>query len=359
MRVGVLTGGGDCAGLNAVIRAVVRTLHQEGDKVTVVGVRDGFLGLIQGRFQPLTSSSVSGILPIGGTILGSSNRDNPFDFHGVVEGQSVSGDVTEIVLRNVKRQQLDALIVIGGDGTLSIADRFCDAGIPVVGVPKTIDNDLSSTDQTFGFDTAVAVCSEAIDRIHTTANSHHRLMLVEVMGRNAGHIALHSGLASGGDVILIPEIRFSLDAVAEHVEDRIRRGKNFSILVVAEGAAPAGGEQVFYRTVATGKEKGRLGGVSVVVGQQLEELLGKETRTTILGHVQRGGTPTSLDRVLATRFGACAARQVIAGNFRTMAALRGGSVIPVGLAEAVAEPKLVDPEGELVSVARGVGISFG
>jgi phosphofructokinase-like protein len=359
MRVGILTGGGDCPGLNAVIRAVVRTFESEGDGVTAVGIRDGFLGLIQDRMGELVPNEVSGLLPRGGTILGSSNRDNPFDFDGEIDGEHVTGDVTERVLRAVERRQLDALVVIGGDGTQSIADRFADHGVSVVGVPKTIDNDLAATDRTFGFDTAVAVCTEAIDRIHTTAESHHRAMVVEVMGRHSGWIALHAGLSSGGDVILIPEIPFEFERVFDAIRHRSARGKRFSIVVVAEGAMPVGGQPTYYRTVATGYDKGRLGGVGKTVADAIEDAVGLEARTTILGHVQRGGTPTAFDRLLATRFGVCAARQVLSGNFRTMAALRGNEVVPVPLAEAVAEPNLVDPHGSLVSVARATGISFG
>ncbi len=359
MRVGILTGGGDCPGLNAVIRAVVRTLEIEGGDCRTVGVLDGFLGLITDRTRVLSGGAVSGILPRGGTILGSSNRDNPFDFDGMIDGEHVTGDVTDRVLATVKRNKLDALVVIGGDGTLSIADEFAELGVPVVGVPKTIDNDLGSTDQTFGFDTAVGVCTEAIDRIHTTAESHHRVMVVEVMGRDAGWIALHAGMAAGGDVILLPEIPFRYESIVDAVQARCARGKRFSIIVVAEGAAAEGGEQVFYRTVDTGFIKKRLGGIGHTVGLELERRVGLESRTTILGHVQRGGTPSSRDRILATRFGVCAARQVIAGNFRTMSSLRGSSVVAVPLGEAVSEPKRVDPQGELVSVARATGISFG
>ncbi len=359
MRVGILTGGGDCPGLNAVIRAVVRTIETEGEGSETVGIVGGFLGLITDRTRPLNGGGVAGLLPLGGTILGTSNRDNPFDFDGEIDGERVTGDVTDRVLATVKKHSLDALVVIGGDGTMSIAERFLHLGVPVVGGPKTIDNDLSATDQTFGFDTAVGICSEAIDRIHTTAESHHRVMVVEVMGRHAGWIALHAGMASGGDVILIPEIPFTYDSVAKAVQARRDRGKDFSIVVVSEGAAPLGGEQVVYRTVATGAEKQRLGGVGNVVAREMEERVGLEARTTILGHVQRGGTPSSLDRILATRFGVCAARQVLAGNYGTMAALRGMDVLPVPITDAVAEPNHVDPNGELVSVARATGIRFG
>ncbi len=360
MKVGILTGGGDCPGLNAVIRAVVRTIHHEGSEdIETVGFRDGFLGMITDRVMPLDRDAVSGILPRGGTILGSSNRDDPFDFDGLIDGERVTGDVSDRAIAVLDHHGVEALVVIGGDGTLSLADRFARKGVPVVGVPKTIDNDLSATDQTFGFDTAVGVCSEAIDRIHTTAYSHHRVMFVEVMGRHAGWIALHAGTASGGDVILLPELPFSIDAVCEAVDDRRRRGKQFSIVVVSEGAAPKGGAQVFYRTVATGAEKGRLGGISMALAPQVEERVGLETRATILGHVQRGGTPSAFDRILATRFGVCAGRQVLAGNFRTMASLRGPVVRPVPLQDAVAEPHRVTADDPLVSVARATGIHFG
>jgi len=360
VKVGILTGGGDCPGLNAVIRAVVRALHTESQgTVETLGVLDGFLGLITDRTRPLDAGAVSGILPLGGTILGSSNRDNPFAFRGEIHGQRVEGDVTDRVLETLRTHEVDSLVVIGGDGTLSIADQFAAHGVRVVGVPKTIDNDLSATDRTFGFDTAVGICSEAIDRIHTTAESHHRVMFVEVMGRHAGHIALHSGMASGGDVILIPEIPFSVETICDAIEVRRSRGKHFSIVVVSEGAIPVGGASTYYRTVESGAERGRLGGISQIVATEVERRVGLETRTTVLGHVQRGGTPSAFDRVLATRFGVCAAQQILAGNFRTMASLSGSHVCPVELSEAVARPKLVQPDGELVSVARATGVSFG
>jgi ATP-dependent phosphofructokinase / diphosphate-dependent phosphofructokinase len=360
MKVGILTGGGDCPGLNAVIRAVVRAVHVEGGPgVETLGFRDGFLGVITDRTMPLHSDTVSGILPRGGTILGSSNRDDPFDFDGLIDGEPVTGDVSARAIANMERHGVDALVVIGGDGTLALADRFAQLGVQVVGVPKTIDNDLSATDQTFGFDTAVGVASEAIDRIHTTAYSHHRVMFVEVMGRHAGWIGLHAGTASGGDVILLPEIPFTLESVCGAIEDRRARGKQFSIVVASEGAALAGGEQVYYRTVKTGAERGRLGGVCSMLAPMVEERVGLETRATILGHIQRGGTPSAFDRILATRFGVCAARQVLARNFRTMASLRGPEVRPVPLQDAVAEPHRVRADSELVGVARATGIRFG
>jgi len=362
-RIGILTGGGDCPGLNAVIRAVVRTLGSGGDW-EVIGIRNGFGGLIAGDFAPLSQPAVSGILPRGGTILGSSHRDDPFDFHGVVDGERLDGDVSRRVLDNADGAGLDGVVVIGGDGTQLIGHRLSERAFQagrsfrVVGVPKTIDNDLQATDRTFGFDTAVGICSEAIDRLHTTAESHHRVMYVEVMGRHAGWIALHSGLAAGGDVVLIPEIPFRVASVAAAIEDRRARGKHFSIVVVAEGAVPEGGDPVF-RVASDGTKRKSLGGIAQIVAEAVEELTGLESRTTILGHVQRGGTPSAFDRLLATRFGVSAARQVIDGNWGTMVALRGADVVPVPLVMAVGSQRLVDPAGELVSVARATGVRFG
>ncbi len=361
MRVGVLTGGGDCPGLNAVIRAIGKTCHYDypDRNIEIVGIRDGFLGLITGRASTLSDADISGILPRGGTILGSSNRDNPFDFCGEVDGTLVRGDVSDIIHKNMKDLRLDALVVIGGDGTLSIAQRFHEQGLPMVGVPKTIDNDLAATDQTFGFDTAVGVATEAIDRIHTTAASHHRAMVIEVMGRYAGWIALAAGLAGGGDVILLPEIPFDIEHVAEKVMTRLRRGKEFSIIVVAEGAFEKGKDRVYYRSVATGAEKGRLGGISNHVASAIEAATGLESRVTILGHTQRGGSPTSYDRILGTRLGVHAAHLAVGGEFGTMASLRGTEIVTVTLEEATREPRRVDPNGERVRQARAVGTSFG
>jgi len=360
-RIGILTGGGDCPGLNAVIRAVVRALADDCD---VIGIRNGFGGLIAGDFEPIGQGEVSGILPRGGTILGSSNRDDPFDFHGVVNGERLDGDVTRRVLDNAQAAGLEGVVVIGGDGTqligFKLQERARESGrrFRCVGVPKTIDNDLMATDRTFGFDTAVGICSEAIDRIHTTAESHHRVMFVEVMGRHAGWIALHAGLAAGGDVILIPEIPFSVASVAAAVEDRKARGKGFSIVVVAEGAIPEGGDPVF-QIASDGSKRKSLGGIARIVAEEVERQTGLESRTTILGHVQRGGTPSAFDRLLATRFGVAAAQQVRADGWSTMVALKGDRVVPVPLESAVGEQRLVDPAGELVAVARATGVKFG
>lgn len=360
MRVGILTGGGDCPGLNAVIRAAAKTLLSLPDReVEVVGVHDGFLGLIQGRYGRLREEDVSGLLTRGGTILGSTNRDNPFDFDGMVDGEHVQGDMTDLVMRNYRRIGLDALLVIGGDGTMSVANRFAEAGMQAVGIPKTIDNDLAATDRTFGFDSAVTTATEAIDKIQTTADSHHRAMVVEVMGRTAGWICLEAGLAGGGDVLLIPEIPFRWEAITEAIIDRKRRGKRSSIVVVAEGAAAQGGEAVYYRQVATGQERSRLGGISHQVAAHIESTTNIETRVAILGHIQRGGAPTAFDRVLGSRFGAAAARCALAGRFGCMVALRNQSVVEVPLAEVANRVRRV-PEGhELLQLARDINVSLG
>ncbi|HEV8105632.1 MAG TPA: ATP-dependent 6-phosphofructokinase [Gaiellaceae bacterium] len=326
MRIGVLTGGGDCPGLNAVIRAVARRSWSRGDEV--VGVREGWRGMVEQLFQPLGPREVSGILPRGGTIIGTT-RTNPYNVDGGVEG--------------VKRSfaELDALVAIGGEDTLGVASRLYDElGAPVVGVPKTIDNDLSGTDYTFGFDTAVAICTEAIDRLHTTAESHNRVMVVEVMGRHAGWIAVHSGIAGGADVILIPERPVDLDEVTRELQRRHSSGKNFSIVVVSEGCELPGAEdqgevdQFGHKLLAKR-------GVGDRLGAEIEDRTGFETRVTVLGHVQRGGSPTAYDRILATRFGLKAADLVAAGEFGQMASLRGSDVVSVSLREATAELKTV------------------
>ena len=342
-RVGILTGGGDCPGLNAVIRAVTRRSLDRGYEV--VGVRDGWRGLVDGRFQQLGPREISGILPRGGTILGTT-RTNPYKTEGGVEK----------VLATMREQELDALVAIGGEDTLGVAARLYDEHeFPVVGVPKTIDNDLAATDYTFGFDTAVSIATEAIDRLHTTAESHNRVMVVEVMGRHTGWIAVESGIAGGADVILIPEHPVTVEDACDEIRNRHERGKTFSIVVVSEGyelAYASGERQLVARAPAPTDQFGhvRLGGVGEVLGAEIEERTGFETRVTVLGHVQRGGTPTARDRVLATRFGLEAADLAHEGRFGTMAALRGDAVIAVPLADAVAELKTVP--AELYEVAR-------
>jgi phosphofructokinase-like protein len=328
----MLTGGGDCPGLNAVIRAAVRKgIDEFGDQM--VGFRDGWRGVLEDVQEELTIESTRGILPRGGTILGSS-RTNPSKREGGVE----------LVRTNLQRHRLDGLIAIGGEDTLGAANRLSEAGINVIGVPKTIDNDLGSTDQTFGFDTALQVATEAIDRLHTTAESHHRILVVEVMGRNAGWIALHSGIAGGADVILIPEIPFDIEEVCRLIGRRHGRGRYFSIVVAAEGATPKEGTM----SVATGEmdEFGhpRLGGIGQALEREIEARTGFETRATVLGHVQRGGTPTAFDRVLATRLGLSAIDAAHAGHWGTMTALHATEIELVQLADAVAEVRRVPVE---------------
>jgi ATP-dependent phosphofructokinase / diphosphate-dependent phosphofructokinase len=328
--VGILTGGGDCPGLNAVIRAVVRRADAAG--WDVVGVREGWRGLVEPIFEDLGPAQVSGILPRGGTIIGTS-RTNPFKLEAV-----------EQVLQNLRDRELDALVAIGGEDTLGVAARlYAEHELPVVGVPKTIDNDLSGTDYTFGFDTAVFIATEAIDRLHTTAESHNRVMVVEVMGRHTGWIAVMSGIAGGADVILVPEIPVDFEEVAESIRKRHARGKNFSIVVVSEGCELPGlsdaEEQDQFGHVILSKR-----GVGDALGREIEQRTGYETRVTVLGHIQRGGTPTPRDRVLATRFGLKAADLALAGEFGQMAALHGDDVVAVPLADATAELKVVPRE---------------
>jgi phosphofructokinase-like protein len=326
MRIGVLTGGGDCPGLNAVIRAVARRSWARGHEV--VGVREGWRGMVEQLFQPLGPEQISGILPRGGTIIGTS-RTNPYKIDGGVDRVRAAFE------------QIDSLVAIGGEDTLGVASRlYSDFGANVVGVPKTIDNDLSGTDYTFGFDTAVAICTEAIDRLHTTAESHNRVMVVEVMGRHAGWIAVMSGIAGGADAILIPERPIDVDDMCNEIKRRHARGKLFSIVVVSEGCELPGAEdkgevdQFGHKLLAKR-------GVGEAIGEEIERITGFETRVTVLGHIQRGGSPTARDRVLATRFGLKAADLVDAGAFGQMAALRGDDVIAVSLAEATAELKTV------------------
>jgi ATP-dependent phosphofructokinase / diphosphate-dependent phosphofructokinase len=329
MRIGVLTGGGDCPGLNAVIRAVARRSWANGHDV--VGVREGWRGMVEQNFEPLGASQISGILPRGGTIVGTS-RTNPYKLDGGVDAVRAAFE------------HVDALVAIGGEDTLGVASRlYADFEAPVVGVPKTIDNDLSGTDYTFGFDTAVAICTEAIDRLHTTAESHNRVMVVEVMGRHTGWIAVHSGIAGGADVILIPEQPVDFDKVEQEIRSRHARGKNFSIVVVSEGCELPGAEdkgeidQFGHRLLAKR-------GVGERLGEEIESRTGFETRVTVLGHIQRGGSPTARDRILATRFGLRAADLVHQGDHGKMAALRGDDVIAVPLEEATAELKTVPPD---------------
>lgn len=357
-RLGVLTGGGDCPGLNAVIRAVVKAAH--GDfGWEVIGIEDSFEGLLApDKARPITPADVRGILPRGGTILGTTNRSNPFAYRTLRDGQVVVEDRSADALRSIAELGLDGLIVIGGDGSLKIGLEFQRLGVPIVGVPKTIDNDLSATDVTFGFDTAVLTATEAIDKLHTTAESHHRIMILELMGRTVGWIATHAGIAGGADVILIPEIPFSIQCVCDKIHDRDAHGAKFSIVVVAEGAAPIGGEVVTQETFGALREK-RLGGIGQRVAEALAACTDREVRVTVLGHLQRGGSPTPFDRLLGTRFGAAAVHLFAKGGFGRMVALRGTEIVDVPLEDAVGQIKSVPPDGELVRTARALGISFG
>ena len=346
-KIGLLTGGGDCPGLNAVVRAVVKRARREFGW-SVVGIEDGFAGLMEDppRTRPLDVTDVIGLLPKGGTILGTSNRANPFQ---APDGSDVSAEVAA----RISDLGLDALVCVGGDGTLTIAHRlFEHHGVPTVGVPKTIDNDVDATDYTFGFDSARFCATDAVDRLHSTAESHDRVMLLEVMGRDAGFIALHAGVAGGADVILIPEIPFEVASIAAAVEARKARGRSFSIVVVAEGAAPAGGRPVY-------QETGRLGGIAHHVAAALKDHINLECRVTVLGHLQRGGSPTPFDRLLATRFGAAVLDLVAGERYDAMVALRGDTIVTVALADAIGRPRRVDPAGELCRTARALGISFG
>lgn len=356
-RLGILTGGGDAPGLNAVIRAVVKTAIYEYD-CEVIGIRDGYDGFIEDQgVTPLGIEEVRGLLPRGGTILGTANRGNPYARNVIKDGREVTIDVSDEIVKGIQRLQMDALLVLGGDGTLRIAHELFQKGAPVIGVPKTIDNDIGGTETTFGFDTAVTTATEAIDKLHTTAEAHHRVMVLELMGRDAGFIALHAGISGGSDVILIPEIPFKYESVLAKVRQRVERGYLFSILAVSEGAKPVEGSQVFSRA---GDEvyTPRLGGIGQRVGEYIEQH-GFETRVTVLGHLQRGGSPTPFDRWLATLYGAAAVRLAAKGIFDRMIALHAGKITDVSLEEAIAIPKRVDIHGDAVITARGMGISFG
>jgi len=357
-HIGILTGGGDAPGLNAVIRAAVKTaINEYGWEL--YGVQNGLDGLFQpGGIISLTLEAVRGILPVGGTILGATNKGNPFKRKVIKDGEEVIEDITDEFIERIKLIGLEALIMIGGDGTLGLGRELWHRGVHVVGVPKTIDNDVSGTDVTFGFDTALNTATEAFDRLHSTAASHHRVMILELMGKDAGFIALHAGVAGGADVILIPEIPFHFEAVCRKVQERIAHGRHFSIISVAEGAYPHG-EQKVYKRAGDEVYKARLGGIGQVVGKFVEAICGAETRVTVLGHIQRGGTPTAFDRWLATRYGSEAVRLVSKGEFGCMVALHGTKITKISLDEALAEPKKVDIQGDAVRTARALGISFG
>jgi len=332
VKVGVLSGGGDAPGINAVIRAVVKKgIQYYGYEM--VGIRDGWRGLLEGSFSPLDLKAVSGILPKGGSILGTS-RTNPFKREGGAEK----------ILENAEKAGIDAVVVIGGEDTLGVAHKMSELGLKCVGVPKTIDNDLVGTDYTFGFHTAVAIATEALDRLHTTAEAHHRVMILEVMGRYTGWIALEAGIAGGADAILIPEKPFDMDEVCEYIRRRQKRGRNFSIIVVAEGAKPKGGAEILYSETVDEFGHVRFGGVGYYIGKEIEKCMGIETRVVVLGHLQRGGSPTAFDRVLATRYGIAAIDLVHEGKFGYMVALQGNKIVSVPLKEIVGKRKTVNLE---------------
>ena len=357
-RIGILTGGGDCPGLNAVIRAVVKNAIFQY-QLEVIGFLEGYLGMIKNMTRRLESADASGILHQGGTILGTSNRDNPFRFAVTVRGKRNFRDVSDQAIRNLKRNKVDALIAVGGDGSLTIAYQLYQKGVPVVGIPKTIDNDLWGTDVTFGFNTALQTAMEAIDKIQTTAASHHRVMVVEVMGRYAGWIALEAGVASGGDVILIPEIPYDIEKVCEVVRERYRTGRRSSIVVVAEGAMPKKGKVVVQKLVEDSTDPVRLGGVGYKVGNEIEKMTGLETRVIVLGHIQRGGSPIAFDRILATRYGAKAVDLVMQRKFGRMICLRGLKIEDIALKRVQGDQRKVLPNGDLTKTARSIGVSFG
>ncbi|MFT4604620.1 MAG: phosphofructokinase-like protein [Rhodothermales bacterium] len=353
LRVGVLTGGGDAPGLNAVIRAVTKSLILRHD-AEVIGIEDGFLGLIEQRIRPLAYSDVSGILTLGGTILGTHNKANPFSYFN-----RGGADVSAEVIKYTRSLGMDAIVSIGGDGTMSISAKLQERGLSVVGVPKTIDNDIVGTSRTFGFDTAVSIVTESLDRLHTTAQSHQRVMIVETMGRYAGWIALHAGVAGGADVILIPEFEYDLQEVVRVCKDRESFGRSFTIIVVAEGARERGGGMTVDRHLADSSDPIRLGGVGRVLQLGLEQRIKSEVRTTILGHVQRGGTPTAYDRNLASVFGSYAAKLVEDGAFGQMVALQDGHITSVPLDSVANKTRRVPTDSPVLQAALAVGTSFG
>jgi len=357
-KIAVLTGGGDCPGLNAVIRAVAKTAMNDYG-IEVWGIEDGYSGLINRRARKFDNLAVSGILTLGGSILGCSNKDNPFaqpfEKDGKLEYRNVSAECVDYI----RKMEWDALVCIGGDGTMNISHKLAGLGVNIVGVPKTIDNDLAATDYTFGFNTAVTTAMEAIDKLHTTAMAHHRVIVVEMMGRYAGWLALEAGIAGGGDIILIPEIPYDINIVADYCLDRSRHGKRFSIVVAAEGAKPKGGDMVVARTVKDSPDPIRLGGIGHKLARDIEDITGLECRATVLGHLQRGGSPSAFDRILSTQFGHAAARLVGEGKFGRMVALQGHRIVDVPLEAAIAQLKLVSPDHPLIAAARSVGTCFG
>ena len=357
--IAVMTGGGDCPGLNAVIRAVTKAAISKYD-IKVWGIEDGFLGLIEKRIHPLSYDNVSHILSLGGTILGSNNTSNPFKYPVMNKaGKVILKDVSDLCIRTLAAKKIDALVCIGGDGTQTCAAGLAKKGLVIVGVPKTIDNDLWGTDVTFGFNTAVTTATEAIDKLRTTASSHHRVMVVEVMGRYAGWIALHSGVASGADVILIPEIPYRLENVCDFVMKRNSWGKSYSIIVVAEGAKELGGKMVVRETIAYSPEPIRLGGIATKLAGQIEQATKLEARSVTLGYIQRGGTPTPYDRILATSFGFEAMELLVNGIKNRLVVMKNGKLSSVPLSQVAGKTRTVPINSPLIKAARAVNTCFG
>ncbi len=356
-RIGILTGGGDCPGLNAVIRGVAKPAHDHG--LTVLGIEDGFEGLVEGKAHELYNKDVSGILTQGGSILGSSNKGDPFHWPEEVGDEIQIFDRSKKAMRNYEAWNLDAVIAIGGDGTMHISNKLSEMGMNIVGVPKTIDNDLEATDQTFGHDSAVYVVSAALDRLRTTASTHHRVMVIEVMGRYAGWIALNGGLAGGADIILLPEFPFDWEIIYDKVEQRNMQGKRFSLVCVAEGAKAIDGEMIVKATDIKRTDPIQLGGIAEHVSKMIEENTGLETRYTVLGHLQRGGSPTPYDRILSTRFGTFAINLAMNKMFGRMVALKGGEITSVTIKEAIKAQKLVTSANSILHAALQVGVDFG
>ena len=367
-KIAILTGGGDCPGLNPVIRAVVKTAISKYG-LEVVGVRHGYHGLYHGDFIQLDLEDVDEIITRGGTILYSSNKDNLFQYPVKDEngkfvrdenGKLTYKDVSDVAVEHLKNAGIDALFILGGDGTLTSARDFSRKGVNVIAIPKTIDNDLANTDYTFGFDTAISVATDGLDRVRTTGMSHHRVMVVEIMGRGAGWLTLHSGIAGAADVILIPEIPYDINVVAEKINEDKEQGKEFSIVAVSEGAKALDGKQVVLKIIEDSADSIRLGGVGALIADQLEKLTGSEARATTLGHIQRGGTPTAHDRVLSSRYGYAAVELCMKGEFGRMVALQGDEIVNVSLEDVIGQKtKNVDPNGELVTMAKAMGVCFG
>lgn len=367
-KIAIMTGGGDCPGLNPVIRAVVKTAIAKYG-LEVLGVRHGYHGLYHGDFIKLGLEDVEEIITRGGTILYSSNKDNLFqypikdengDFVRDENGKLTYEDVSDVAVEHLNAANIDALFILGGDGTLTSARDFSRKGVNVIAIPKTIDNDLANTDYTFGFDTAISVATDGLDRVRTTGMSHHRIMVVEIMGRGAGWMTLHAGIAGAADVILIPEIPYDINKVAEKIKADKANGKDFSIVAVSEGAKSLDGKQVILKVIEDSADSIRLGGVGALVADQLEKLTGSEARATTLGHIQRGGTPTAHDRVLSSRYGYAAVELCMNGGFGKMVALQGDEIVSVSLEDVIGQKtKNVEPDGELVKMAKAMGVCFG